>query len=144
MTLNFNPFNYLLHKLFGSKHFNSIEMDKDTANEIMRLAKESYPKEFFAYVNGKVKEDVLKLDGLNYQIYYSSREFAMVFNNLPLLHGCVASVHSHPTASNRPSRADLQSFSKNGLVHFIICKPYAQQDIACYDKNGNRIEFKIE
>ena len=125
------------------KPFSKIVLSNETAEDIAVLAAEAAPREFFSFVGGKVRDGVLRLDGLYYQQYYASEQFATVFHNLPMLNDCQATVHSHPGIA-RPSAADLHTFGKHGLVHFIIAKPYRIVDLRCFDKQGVPLAFSIE
>ncbi len=55
-----------------------------------------------------------------------------------------ASFHSHPAPDTAyPSDEDLYYFSKENGIHFIACWPFRLQDVACFDAQGNEIEFAI-
>jgi proteasome lid subunit RPN8/RPN11 len=120
-----------------------IHITRSTVLAILDLSREVAPKEFSAFIEGKVRKDILLLDGLLYQPYVASPDSAWVHVNLPLTSGAKASVHSHPSGSIRPSAADLHFFSKHGAVHFIVGAPFLAGTMACYDKEGHRLDFEI-
>jgi proteasome lid subunit RPN8/RPN11 len=124
--------------------FDKIIIEKEVIDNIIELANQTLPKEFIAFLEGKTKNKVLRIYGLVYQEYFANPSYTVYKFNPPITSGIVGSVHSHPGASNYPSRADLQSFSKKGMVHLIIRMPYSAENIQAYDKNGNRIRFEVE
>ena len=135
-----------IKKLFDLDRFEfeKVIIDKEVVDNIVELAQQTLPKEFVAFLEGKVKNKVLTVKGLFYQEYIANPSYTVYKFNPPTASNFVGSVHSHPGASNRPSRADLRSFSKNGMVHLIIRMPYRQENIQAYDKLGNPIGFEVD
>lgn len=138
--------NNLLEKILGTSksNFEEIHIDREVIDEIMNIAKESYPNEFMALLEGKIKDNVLKITGLIFLPVDTSNEGAVmqVFMQ-PLSTNSVGSVHSHPGPNASPSDADLHFFSKKGLFHIIIAEPYTMESIRSYDSFGNLVDFKI-
>lgn len=136
--------NNLLGKIFGTsrQEIEEVHVEREVINEIINIARESYPNEFMALLEGKIKEKVLKITGLIFLPVETSDEGAVmqVFMQ-PLTTNSVGSVHSHPSYSASPSTADLHTFSKRGIFHMIIANPYNIESIMAYDSYGNRIEF---
>ena len=126
----------------SSQSVSKIIIKGFVVEDIIDFAKENYPKEFVAILQGKVRKDTAVVDGLLYQPFVSASHTAVMHINLPMISDSLGSVHSHPGRSNTPSRADLQFFAKRGIVNLIICAPYRKEDIACYDFEGNRREFE--
>jgi proteasome lid subunit RPN8/RPN11 len=142
----------LLNKMAGwLKHFFELEryefekvvIDREVIDNIVELAKQTLPKEFIAFLEGKTKNKVLRIYGLVYQEYFANPSYTVYKFDPPITSSIVGSVHSHPGSSNYPSKADLHSFSKKGVVHLIIRMPYSTENIQAYEKNGNKIEFEI-
>ena len=121
----------------------SVELSSETAKAILGLARDVAPKEFSSFIAGRLEKGVLRLDGLLYQPYTASEDSAWVHVDLPLTSGAKATVHSHPSGGNRPSRADLHFFAKHGLVNFIAAAPFAPDGLACYDTQGRRLPYRI-
>lgn len=138
--------NNLLGKLLGtSKYkFEEVHVDSEVIDEIINIAKESYPNEFMALLEGKIEENVLKITGLIFLPVETSNEGAVmqVFMQ-PLTTNSVGSVHSHPGYSASPSTADLEFFAKKGLFHMIIAEPYDIDSIKTYDTFGNLVGYRI-
>ena len=124
--------------------FSKVVVNKSVIENMMDFAKANYPKEFVALLSGEVKNDKLIVEGLVYQPYTGTKSSSWMRINLPSHSRVVGSVHSHPSSSTRPSNADLQFFSKNGVMHFIIGYPYRPTDIACYDLYGEIRKFYID
>jgi len=126
------------------KKFREILMDREVVEEIIQIARESHPFEFAALLEGKVKEGVLKVDGLVFLPGETSNQGAVMKTfMMPLTTGTVGSVHSHPIPSGEPSTADLQFFAKNGLFHLIIAYPYTEDSMLAYDTFGEIISYRL-
>lgn len=126
------------------KRFQEILMDREVVEDIIQIARESHPFEFAALLEGKVKEGVLKVDGLVFLPGETSNQGAVMKTfMMPLTTGTVGSVHSHPIPSGEPSTADLQFFAKNGLFHLIIAYPYTEDSILAYDTFGEIISYRL-
>ncbi|MBM4241960.1 MAG: hypothetical protein FJ150_09920 [Euryarchaeota archaeon] len=136
----------LLGHIFGANKnaFSEVQIDKEVVEEILQIAREAYPNEFVALLQGKVRGGVLKVDGLIFLPGNTSDEGAvMQIFMLPLISDAVGSVHSHPGYSASPSTADLQFFAKNGFFHMIIAEPYDLDSIRAYDAFGNLVDYQI-
>ncbi len=133
-------------KLFGLDkfEFDKIVVKSSAMDEICHLARQAYPKEFFAILNGKIDERELLIVSLTYQIYETTEESASFKLNLPLISNDIGTVHSHPSYSNLPSVADKSTFNKHGLVHMIVCRPFEKGNIAMYDLYGRPLEFYVK
>lgn len=133
-------------KLFKNpkQEIDEIHVDIEVIDEIINIAKESYPNEFMALLEGKVNENILRITGLIFLPGETSNEGAVmqVFMQ-PLSTNSIGSVHSHPGYNANPSDADLQFFFKKGIFHMIIAEPYNRESIKAYDNYGNLIDFKI-
>lgn len=123
--------------------FDRVVIDKEVIEAIIELAEQTLPKEFIAFLEGKVNKRVLRITRLNYQEYVANPSYTVYKMDFPLTSNIVGTVHSHPGYSNKPSKADLHSFSKKGLVHLIISMPYRVENIKAYDINGNVIEYEV-
>ena len=122
-------------------------LEPDVLEDIRQLARDAYPNEFVAFLNGSVVEregkNVALVDGLSV-IAYDANHGSTSFNlyDIPTVHGMVGTIHSHPSSNTRWSRADLRLFGKFGWVHGIIGKPYGVENIIFYDKNGAPFPWK--
>jgi proteasome lid subunit RPN8/RPN11 len=138
--------NNILGKLLGTSkyQFEEVHVDREVIDEIINIAKESYPNEFMALLDVKIKDKVLKITGLVFLPIETSQEGAVmqVFMQ-PLTIDSIGSVHSHPGPSASPSNADLEFFSKRGFFHFIIAEPFDVDSIRAYDSWGNPASYRI-
>ena len=156
-----NKMKHWLKKGFelGKFDFEKIIIEKEVINAILELARMTSPKEFVAFLEGRTEskkfsehskkgnkavKKTLRIYGLAYQEYIANEHSTLARINFPITSKIVGSVHSHPGPNNHPSRADLQFFSKRGIIHLIISSPYTEQDIQGYNSNGNKIGFEIE
>jgi len=138
--------NNLLGRLLGTSkyQFEEVHIDKEVIDEIIDIAKEAYPNEFMALLEGKVEKNILKITGLVFLPVETSQEGAVmqVFMQ-PLTINSMGSVHSHPGPSARPSNADLEFFAKRGFFHIIIAEPYDRESIRAYDSFGDSVSYSI-
>ncbi|MEN4007503.1 MAG: Mov34/MPN/PAD-1 family protein [Methanobacteriaceae archaeon] len=138
--------NDILGKILGTskQEIKEVQIEREVIEEIMDIAKESYPNEFMALLEGKIEGHVLRITGLIFLPVETSDEGAVmqVFMQ-PLTTNSIGSVHSHPGYSAGPSDADLHFFSKKGIFHMIIAEPYDIDSIRAYDSFGELIHYKI-
>jgi proteasome lid subunit RPN8/RPN11 len=134
-----------IEKLFDlDKHyFNEILIENDVVENIIDFATANHPREFLAFFHGIIKDDKLIIDGLEYNEFSSDEVSATPIFHFPDK-SFYGSVHSHPSGSSRPSRADLQFFRKTGIVNAIIGNPYTKEKIRFYDHDGREINVKIQ
>ena len=121
-----------------------IVLTKQITNSVITYAKSWHPNEGILILQGKKEKNVIKATGLvippfsTHGPYYSG--FPMY--ELPFDLSYIGTIHSHPGGSNKPSLEDLNHFF--GLVSLIICYPYDVQDIAAFDRNGNKLNLETE
>lgn len=138
--------NNILGKILGTDklQFENVHIEEEVIDEIINIAKESYPNEFVALLEGRVEDETLQISGLIFLPSDVSNEGAvMQIFMQPLTVNSVGSVHSHPGYSASPSEADLNFFASKGVFHMIIAEPYTQESIRAYDSWGNVINFRI-
>ncbi|MGV8150970.1 MAG: Mov34/MPN/PAD-1 family protein [Candidatus Woesearchaeota archaeon] len=134
-----------LERLFDidKMRFDNIKVECSVLDDIIDFARNNHPREFVVFMHGTIKNKVLLIDRLLYQEYESDSGSAT-----PIFHfsdkSFFGSVHSHPSGSNRPSRADRHFFRKHGIVHAIIGYPYKKDNIKFYDNDGEEIIVQIK
>ncbi len=137
--------NNILGKFLGTSkyQFEEVHIDKEVIDEIINIAKEAYPNEFMALLEGKIKNKIIKITGLVFLPIETSQEGAVmqVFMQ-PLTIDSIGSVHSHPGPNASPSNADLEFFAKRGLFHMIIAEPFDRDSILAYDSYGNPAGYR--
>ena len=140
-----NVFTRLLARLLGSDKLAYAQaiVSRDVAQDITRFAHSTHPREFSAYLKGVVKNGMLRVNGLEYQHYWSDETETVVQQNLPLLSEAVGFVHSHPDGPLKPSRTDLRSFAKEGIFHLIVGPRRGYYGFAAFDGRGRRVPFSI-
>ncbi|MFH1722062.1 MAG: Mov34/MPN/PAD-1 family protein [Candidatus Altiarchaeota archaeon] len=110
---------------------------------ILGVSSEIYPREFTAQLRaeGETITEVLVIPASTFGEGFATTRRDMI----PFDKSIVGSVHSHPGGSFRPSQEDLRYFQKMGKIHLIVKNPYQGiEDIAAYDRNGERVELRIE
>jgi len=106
----------------------------DTLDFILEASKSMAPEEFAGLLqeNDGIITEVLILPGTE----SSNTNAVLKLYMMPNVKA-VGSVHSHPGANRRPSKADLRLFSKTGNCHIIAGRPYSRESWTCYDREGN-------
>ncbi|AEG18965.1 Mov34/MPN/PAD-1 family protein [Methanobacterium paludis] len=139
-----------IDKFFGTilgnrkKEVSEVQIDREVVEEIIQIAEKSYPLEFSAILQGKIEDNILKIEGLIFLPGAASEDGAvMEIFMMPMLSDDMGSVHSHPGYSAMPSTADLQFFAKRGLFHIIIAQPYDLNSIRAYDSFGEPMDYTI-
>jgi proteasome lid subunit RPN8/RPN11 len=141
--VNFNKF---FSKIFGTNkwEYEEVHVDHEVIEAITYYAKNSDPNEFIAIFDGEIKNKILHIFGLVFLPSESSGEGAIInMGMLPPMTNNWGSVHSHPGPSALPSGTDLVTFSKTGLFHMIISRPYEEENILSYNRFGEFAKFKI-
>jgi proteasome lid subunit RPN8/RPN11 len=62
---------------------------------------------------------------------------------MPIDFNVIGTVHSHPSNSFYPSKADSYLFQKHGKIHLIVAHPYNMDSFRAYDKIGKTINLEI-
>lgn len=107
---------------------------------IIIAARNVYPDEFISMLGGKnrVIEELVILPA-DFGDDFSSIRLDLA----PFDKTIIGTVHSHPTHSNSPSRADLEVFRMAGEVHIIIGYPYDLNTARAFDNKGKTLRLKV-
>ncbi len=107
--------NNILGKILGTskQEIEEVHIDREVVEEIMNIAREAYPNEFMALLEGKIEAHILRITGLIFLPAETSNEGAVmqVFMQ-PLTTNSIGSVHSHPGYSASPSDCRFTLFFK--------------------------------
>ncbi|GAB6102178.1 Mov34/MPN/PAD-1 family protein [Thermococcus atlanticus] len=108
---------------------------------LLELSREFYPNEFGGFLREKdgVFEEVLIIP----KGYFGRGSVYFDTWLLPHDETIKGTVHSHPSPSARPSKADLHFFSKFGGVHLIISYPFTRDSVRAYTSEGEEILIEI-
>ncbi len=117
-------------------------IDRCVIDDIIRRAKGSYPNEFGAMLRGV--EHITRLDPI---MEGAGGRTQFMFSLYSRFSGRNVEgegvVHSHPSGSARPSRADLSMFGRFPGINIIIGHPFRDDSMAAYDRLGNRVRLDI-
>ncbi|MFH1174869.1 MAG: Mov34/MPN/PAD-1 family protein [archaeon] len=130
-------------QLFLPRPIQQLILQEAVLDKICDLSKDSYPKEFLAFLEGKTEKGKLVITDIVYQMYLANEYAALPRMDLPIINNVLGTVHSHPSGSAKPSGADKQFFKHQGIVHFIIANPFTKENLHCYDKEGNELIFQV-
>lgn len=135
-----------ISKIFSNNddEFSEVRIDREVLESVIYYSKKAYPNEFLAFFDGQIKNKVLYITGLIFMPGETSETGAVVHTEMvPINTKYFGSVHSHPGPSARPSDADLNTFSKNGYFHMIVCLPYSLETFKAYDRYGEPATYSI-
>jgi len=121
-----------------------IYMSRDVVNGMLAYFRSLHPKEGILLMRGKVKKDVIYVEQLILPPRPTLAEDFSSFSlyDLPLDLSVLGIAHSHPNGVQEPSLEDLCNFYGRFMV--IAAYPYSSEaDIAVFDKEGNRVVFKV-
>lgn len=111
---------------------------------ILESAKSVYPNEFggLLRIDDEKKDTIIELVLLPGTVQGETHAIFKL-HMLPIDFSVVGTVHSHPSSNPRPSDADLQLFSKKGVIHIIAAKPYDYNSWMAYDYNGQVVDVEV-
>ncbi len=113
-------------------------------DSILTFCKMHHPNEAILVLCGSNNKDRLIVERLmipplsEYGPYYSGFPISM----LPYDRSIIGTAHSHPSGNASPSLTDLHNFI--GLISVIVRYPYEDNDLFCYNSQGEALEFSIE
>jgi proteasome lid subunit RPN8/RPN11 len=119
-----------------------IILTRQITNSVITYAKSWHPNEGILILQGKKEKNLVKITGLIIPPFSTHGPYYSGFPvyELPFDLSYIGTIHSHPSGSNNPSLEDLNHFF--GLVSLIICYPYDAEDIAAFDRNGNKMDLE--
>jgi tetratricopeptide (TPR) repeat protein len=119
-----------------------LTIDDVLMEEFLQSAKEAFPNEFGAMLHGHPHIH-------DFEIPPDTGRGArsVTFNLYNRFSGKRISadgvVHSHPSGSARPSKADLSLFGRFRGINIIIGYPFKMDSWAAYDMFGNRVNLSV-
>lgn len=118
-----------------------LKIDKKIAALICSYSRNYYPNEFGAMLR---ESEGIVSDIIFYPKSISGRKSISIYDwEIPLGLDYCGTVHSHPSGSNLPSRADLNFFSKHKKHHIIVCRPFSTESMAAYGNDGRKIGIEF-
>lgn len=113
---------------------------RELLDYLLEMARSFYPNEFAGLLREKdgIFEEVLLFP----KGYYGRESVFFDTHLLPHDEDVKGTVHSHP-GPPRPSKADLDFFSKFGGVHLIIGFPFEYWSVKAYTSDGKEIGVEI-
>ena len=115
-----------------------MKIKKEMVEALLELSREAYPLEVGGILLNRPVDDLVILPGK-----FSGNSIQVYMHHIPIYPTLQGTFHSHPSPNNRPSRADLNFFSKMGREHLIISHPYNLNSIAVYDSSGKPTKLEI-
>jgi len=120
-----------------------VEMPRSLLNGVLSYSADLHPREAILLLRGRVNGGVLTVEELVIPPFAVQGWGYASFqpHALPLDLTIQGIFHSHPSGSVKPSTVDLNHFY--GLVLLIACHPYRENDIAAYNRTGEKLNLKI-
>jgi tetratricopeptide (TPR) repeat protein len=119
-----------------------VTIEKHLMEEVMELAKEAFPNEFGALLIG-----MPHIHDLDFPPDTGRGHTSVTFNLYNRFSqrsvGGDGVVHSHPSGSANPSKADISMFGRFPGVNIIIGYPFKWDSWAAYDRFGNRVKVEV-
>ncbi len=118
-------------------------VSREAVDEIKIRAKEAYPNEFGAMLRGIEHITHLEpiMEGASNRSSFMFSMFSRFTQREVPGEGVV---HSHPSGSARPSKADVSLFGRFPGINIIIAYPFEDDSMAAYDRLGNRVKLMID
>jgi proteasome lid subunit RPN8/RPN11 len=128
------------------RNYNPVqwEIKRECLDLILECAKSNYPNEFggLLRVDNSSKHTIFEVIILPGTVSGDSHAIFKL-HMLPIDFSIVGTVHSHPSPSARPSKADLALFNKYGKIHIITANPFNEYSWKTYDHSGKEIKVTI-
>jgi len=120
------------------------KIKKECLDLILECAKSNYPNEFggLLRVDDVSKDTIAEVIILPGTIFGESHAIFQLHMR-PIDFSIIGTVHSHPSVVAKPSKADLQLFSKYGKIHIIAASPFNMSSWKAYDYLGHKVEVVI-
>lgn len=116
---------------------------KPTFESIVIASKKNHPNEFMAFLASKKKNKVID-EIVVVPTFSDSLSASIRTDLLPFDKTIVGTVHSHPSGTSQPSKADLKTFNRTGKIHFIISAPYTLKQLKAFNFKGGKILWKLK
>jgi proteasome lid subunit RPN8/RPN11 len=127
------------------KNQRQVVISRSATDGIISYSRSLHPNEAILILQGKTTPELIIIEGLVIPPFALSGPYYSGYSNfyLPSDASYIGSAHSHPGGSNKPSLADLNR-GFYGAVSIIIAYPYEERTIAAYDRNGNKLESRLQ
>jgi proteasome lid subunit RPN8/RPN11 len=122
----------------------TIAIEQSVIDSILSHAQMLYPRESILLLRGKAEKHKIVVNDVQIPPLATHGNSFSTFSvhMLPIDFSIVGVAHSHPSGALRPSVTDLNKFY--GRIMLITAYPYqSQKNIAIFNREGNKLEFKI-
>ena len=116
-------------------------IEEEVLDLIQHAARAAHPNEFAGVL--RAEEGIITAVLLVPGTVQGARHAILRINELPIDRSVVGVVHSHPSNSARPSRADINLFGHYGHTHIIIHQPYTMETWRTWNHKGEPVRLKV-
>jgi proteasome lid subunit RPN8/RPN11 len=118
------------------------KIKKNVFDTIIYLSKNNYPHEFGAMLVSENSDHVIDELYIIPATNDTVNSVTFRLDLIPLTFRVVGSVHSHPSGSGYPSKADSNFFSRR-FINLIMYPPFDYTSFKAYDKQSQPINVDI-
>jgi len=121
-----------------------VKVDRKLLETVFESARRLHPRETILLLRGKKTKDAVKVSELVVPPLASyGRGFAGIqVHMLPMDFSIVGTVHSHPSGSLMPSKADLNHFF--GMLLMIVAFPFIDEgNVGVYSSSGEKLLLHV-
>lgn len=128
----------------AEKTLGNWKIRRNCLHMIFACSQSNYPNEFggLLRVGSDAKDIIVEIVVLPGTISGDAHAIFQL-DMLPIDFTIVGAVHSHPSYSTAPSKADRYLFEKYGNVHIIVAYPFTQSSWQVYNHYGNKISMTV-
>jgi proteasome lid subunit RPN8/RPN11 len=122
----------------------TIIIERTVIDSILSHAQMLYPSESILLLRGKAEKHKIVVNDIQIPPLATHGNTFSTFplHMLPIDFSIMGTAHSHPSGALRPSLTDLNKFY--GRIMLIAAYPYqSQNDIAVFDRKGEKMDFKV-
>jgi proteasome lid subunit RPN8/RPN11 len=118
-------------------------LSRKTLIDLLEIARQTFPNEFISLLSVTEENPFVISEIVVVPAEFGRNHSFLRRDLVPFDPFIVGSVHSHPSSSMKPSRADKVAFSRLGKVHLILGYPYLERDFRAFDKNANPVSITV-
>ena len=120
-----------------------IEVERELLEEMLRFASERHPNEAILILRGKTEKDRIEVNDYLFPPFASTDSGSARFpiHMLPIDFTIIGTMHSHPSGALSLSTVDMHNVY--GRIMLLAAYPYRLEDVAAFNKNGDKIVLEV-
>ncbi|MEM3411898.1 MAG: Mov34/MPN/PAD-1 family protein [archaeon] len=114
-----------------------MKIKKQVLDELLALAENAFPREVAGFLIGDPVSDFILAPG-----EFFEDSVLVYLDRMPIYASISGTFHSHP-GTPRPSKQDLNFFSKLGKHHLIIGYPVSIKNCYVFNSSGKMSKLEV-